>query len=493
MEASGLSSFGDMEEDLVTILDECNNSVNDPWPPTGAPRTPVVPGPSSSARSGCVPLAPPPKRAIDDLDSDEGHHSSLSKALKQCDSGNPQDRVLHSLTAGPNKSPPMLVPHALPAFAPRDEYVKLMFEANLSVAIKLRWLAEVNRAYQLVSSRAEVKMSAVTSRYVYVSRKRLDIVKSAEQGDFLAISLVRQDSPERPRKLPTYLVTRYPVGVDPSLSKEMDGVYTARRFYQDGKPINRIVVTWSLLDPPPPSFEFSFLPCLPACEVRRLVNDRPSCYKCWGVGHISRYCTAAEKCAFCSECHDSRTCPHRAPPPPPPSDDADSSASRPPPPPPAALTAHWRCPRCQEPGVSVWHGCSRRKVTVAQQSTSPPSQRPPPQVKAAPSPLVPSPAVPSPQVLALRSAVEKLQAQCNSLGTRLDSLESRLGARLASIETSLAAQMEAQKVMVNSVASLTEKLESFVARFELCEGPRSPRGPARSSPGSRSSKKHSVR
>ncbi|MPC65205.1 hypothetical protein E2C01_059336 [Portunus trituberculatus] len=97
-----------------------------------------------------------------------------------------------------------------------------MFEGNPPVDVKLRWLAEVNRAFKLERTLAEVKMAAVTSRFVYIARNRPDIVSSAERGDFLALPLTRQDSPEMQRKLPTYLVTRYPVGVDPNLSKELE-------------------------------------------------------------------------------------------------------------------------------------------------------------------------------------------------------------------------------------------------------------------------------
>ena len=189
-------------------------------------------------------------------------------------------------------------------------------------------------------------MSAVTSRFVYVSRKRPDIVTSAVEGKFIALRLTPQDSPERPRKLPSYLITRYPVGVDPALSISMKGIHSARRFYQDGQPISRIVVTWTLQDPPPTSIAFSFLPCLPPCEVRKLDSDRPTCYKCWSVGHISRYCSAQDRCGWCAGGHDSRTCPHRAPTPLP---DTVDPASRPPPPP-AEITANWRCPSLPRTG-----------------------------------------------------------------------------------------------------------------------------------------------
>ena len=239
--------------------------------------------------------------------------------------------------------------------------------------------------------------------------------------------LVRQDSPVRPRKLPSYLVTRYPVGVDPSLSKELDGVYSARRFHQNGKPLSRIVVTWTLPDPPPPTVAFSFLPCLPPCGFSEMRVDQPTCYKCWGVGHISTYCSASEKCAWCAGPHDSRTCQHRGPPPPPPAEDRTATRASPPP---ADVTSNWRCPRCQEPGVNVWHGCSRPQPTAASASVP---ERPP-----HPSPLThavstldsrpaspsPPPASPSPQVLALRSAVEELKKRCAALESRLDAFES---------------------------------------------------------------------
>lgn len=157
-------------------------------------------------------------------------------------------------------------------------------------------------------------MSAVTSRFVYISRRRVDIIDSAVKGAFLSLKLEVQDSIERPRKFPTYLVTRFPVGVDPSLAKELPGVYTARRFHQYGTPISRLVITWSLSDPPPSEFTFSFLPCLPPCELRKMKDEQPWCYKCWGIGHISRYCSApSDKCGWCAGTHDSRTCPHSTP------------------------------------------------------------------------------------------------------------------------------------------------------------------------------------
>ena len=93
------------------------------------------------------------------------------------------------------------------------------------------------------------------------------------------------------RKYPSYLITRYPVGVDPSLALELPGNHFASRDRQKGVPVNRIVVAWSLPDQPPRIFSFSFLPCLPECEFRTIRDDQPSCFRCGRVGHLTRYCS----------------------------------------------------------------------------------------------------------------------------------------------------------------------------------------------------------
>lgn len=74
-------------------------------------------------------------------------------------------------------------------------------------------------------------MAAGTLRFVYTARRRQDIVERVTEGEFLSLVLHVQDSPERPRKYPSYLVTRYPIGVDPSLAMELPGVHSARRFH----------------------------------------------------------------------------------------------------------------------------------------------------------------------------------------------------------------------------------------------------------------------
>ena len=189
---------------------------------------------------------------------------------------------------------PPLTTKPTPAFAPRDDYVKLLFRDNPSVETKLRWLSEINKNFNLDRNLAEVKMFVVTSRFVYICRKRIDIINSVTRGEFLSLFLDAQDSFQRPRKYPTYLLTRYPVCVNPSLAKALYGIHTVKRFIQDGAPISRIVITWSLPDPPPPYITFAFLPSLPSCKVRRMKDEQPWCFRYWGIDHISSYCSRLE-------------------------------------------------------------------------------------------------------------------------------------------------------------------------------------------------------
>lgn len=173
-------------------------------------------------------------------------------------------------------------------------------------------------------------MSAVTSRFVYVSRKREDVIDSMTRGEFLALQLDKQDSLERPRKYSTFLLTRYP----PRLKNYLVFIPLA----------GFIRTVYALIDWLLPGVFLrhhrhlllsSFLPCLPLCELRKMQDEQPWCYKCWGLGHISRYCTASEKFAWCSGAHDSRTCIHRTPP----SAAASTSCQDPPP----KTDAKWKC------------------------------------------------------------------------------------------------------------------------------------------------------
>ena len=61
--------------------------------------------------------------------------------------------------------------------------------------------------------------------------------------------------------------TIYSLATPSMLTQARQRVYSARRFLQDGSPINRIVIVWSLPEPLPSSIYFDFLPCLPACDA----------------------------------------------------------------------------------------------------------------------------------------------------------------------------------------------------------------------------------
>ena len=299
LEVEGASTL----EDDLDLSDNETPTTKDHWPEL--PKLTTQHGNQQSTSSSSS------KRRADDSSSEECH-PPVAKTAKcaplKCVEPAPQPSVSTHCVVPPSHSKPM---PQLPAFAPREDYVRLSFDGNPSTDTKLRWLSAVHKAFQLQRDLAEVKMAAVTSRFVYVSRQRTDILARVQTGEFLSLPLVPHDSPERPRKLPSFILTRYPVEVEPSLAKDYPGVYSARRFFQDGSPIPRIVIVWSHPDPPPATICFDFLIGLPPCEVRKLHNDKPWCYKCWGIGHISKYCTASPRCAWCARGHDTRTCPVR--------------------------------------------------------------------------------------------------------------------------------------------------------------------------------------
>ena len=361
---------------------------------------------------------------------------------------------------------------ALPPFAPRDDYVKLSFEGNPSLEVKLRWLSAVSKAFHLSRDAAEVKMAALTSRFVYVSRRRSDIVERVRSGEFLSLPLLSHDSPERPRKYPHYLLTRYPVDIDHRLAEQYPGVHSSRRFIQNGSPINRIVIVWSLPEQPPPTIAFDFLPLLPPCEVRRLNNDKPWCFRCWGLGHISRYCSASPRCSWCAAAHESKECPDRRVSPP----AAATSTSEPLPPP---DSSRWKCLRCLQPGVTVWHGCGRRRA----QSRDAASVQPPP-----PPRPVPATSSTSPSDAALHKAVTSLQARCAALEDRFASLDATIEGLVtahAATASRVSSLVEAQQAVVESVSTLAERMDAVASRLDrLCGLLPSP---GRSSPGRPSS------
>lgn len=416
--------------------------------------------------------------------SDSNDASSLPapKAAKQGIASVPRDvPSATSSVASPSSAPcisplpsqPAPVP---PAFAPRDDYVKLLFRGSPSVETKLRWLSEVNKGFSLDRSLAEVKMSAVTSRFVYISRSRTDIIDSVTKGEYLSLFLDMQDSPQRSRKFPTYLLTRYPVCVEPSLAMALSGVYKAKRFIQDGEPINRIVITWSLPEPPPPFITFDFLPSLPPCEVRRMKDEQPWCFRCWGLGHISRYCSHPEKCAWCSGQHHSLACPHRTQPPStgpaPVSQDSESTVQGSDTP--TADTSKWKCPRCRQPGVNVWHGCLRRPATSAAPSTSAPPSAPQSAQRASVPPQASSPPVTdaglvAPEVASLKAAVESMTFQCSSYAARFEAIERRMegfASQQAEMNTKVSAMMDALRALSVTVTTLPGRVDSLATHLE---------------------------
>ena len=434
MEYSGSASVAVVEDDLA--LSEDDDGIEH-WPFLESSRQPQ--------HSASI------KRAMNrEPDSSSTPTSPAAKSSRRAETTAHRPATDASLPRLTPQITPLLPPSGVPAFAPRDEYIKLAFKENPNSAVKLRWLNDVTAAFRLDREKAEVKMSAVTSRFVYISRCRRDIIDRVTGGEFLSLHLDIQDSIDRPRKFPTYLITRYPVDVDPSLAKELPGVYTVRRFRQNGTPINRLVITWSLLTPPPPTFEFSFLPCLPPCDLRRMKDEQPWCFNCWGIGHISRYCSALGKCAWCAAGHASRSCPHRTPSTPTaPSASSSttetSSTSEP-------DTSKWKCPRCLMSGVNVWHGCARRSHTDThhpQQQPQVPPPAPPPPPAASPNPPD------SAKIVALHTAVATLQSRCTDFTERFDAIDARFNDLIESFQ-----------VIATSVTALTDRLDVLTSRYE---------------------------
>ena len=471
MEFSGPERCSSLEDDLALSEDEYS-PVTDHWPelperaslPSLAP--PLGKRPFTSSSSTKRPAEDP---ATEDCLPPAAKTAKGAPAVcGESASALPPRGVSPSVLSRPSP--------ALPPFAPRDEYVKFSFDGNPSPEVKLRWLSAVSKAFHLSRDAAEVKMAALTSRFVYVSRRRSDILERVRSGEFLSLPLVPHDSPERPRKYPHYLLTRYPVDVDHRLAEQYPGVYSSRRLVQNGSPINRIVIVWSLPEQPPPSIAFNFLPLLPPCEVRRLHDDKPWCFRCWGLGHISRYCSASPRCGWCAAGHESKECPLRRVPLP----AASTSTSEPPPPP---DSSRWKCLRCLQPGVSVWHGCSRRRAPSRDAASVPPPPPPPP-----PPRPVPTTSSTSPSDAALHKAVTSLQARCAALESRFASLDATIEGLVtahAATASRVSSLVVSYQTVVDSVSKLAERMDAVASRLDkLCGLLPSP---SQSSPGRSSS------
>lgn len=73
-------------------------------------------------------------------------------------------------------------------------------------------------------------MSAVTSRFVSISTCHQDVIDRVMKGEFLALHVETQDSPERSRKFPLYLLTHYLGTIDLSLAKQHPGIHSVLAF-----------------------------------------------------------------------------------------------------------------------------------------------------------------------------------------------------------------------------------------------------------------------
>lgn len=85
------------------------------------------------------------------------------------------------------------LPSILSQATPRNPiiFVKLSVGGHPSMDTKLRWLSVVKRTFQLQRELAEVMMAGVTSRFVYIYRKREDIIDRVKSGiSCLCLSLL---------------------------------------------------------------------------------------------------------------------------------------------------------------------------------------------------------------------------------------------------------------------------------------------------------------
>lgn len=101
--------------------------------------------------------------------------------------------------------PSLPSPH-LPVFVQRDDDAKLSFSGNLFTDAKLRCLSLNSRVFQSQRELAEVKMAAVTSRFVYISRKNQNIIDRVSLVNYcLCLTFLRT----RPTGLPSYILTHF--------------------------------------------------------------------------------------------------------------------------------------------------------------------------------------------------------------------------------------------------------------------------------------------
>ncbi|KAK4316361.1 hypothetical protein Pmani_012490 [Petrolisthes manimaculis] len=190
-----------------------------------------------------------------------------------------------------------------------------------------------------------------------------------------------------------------------------------------------------------------------------------------------------DKCGWCAGSHPSRTCPHRTPSQPT-SNDPLSPSEQPLPTPDKSM---WKCPRCHEHGVSVWHGCTRRSHTASAYAPTVPTLAslppPPPTQHQLTHSLRPTE---SAEIVALRKAVAALESRCTALTARFDTIDARFDSLISQQATTtsrLDTLVEAQQVVIASVASLTERLDAVASQLERVIGlvPAQPPTPGTSS------------
>lgn len=300
----------------------------------------------------------------------------------------PPSRPLVSAASRPSPSVgehPPTTAYSPRAFAPRDKFVRLAFPDHTTTELKVRWIATAHRLLNIDRDKALIRISSYRSPYVYVARSLpTATIQSMLDGEVITLHMKRLDEPVRKRRLPEYLVTRFPKEVDASAAKTLAGVATVRRINDKntGAPLNRIYITWDKPEPPPASYRF------PGTEANitppQIVPANPrvvNCYRCWGYGHIAKNCNSTLRCGWCSEEHRSRDCPKTTEVV---AEDGSCSA-----PTSIAEDTHlpkgpvstkrqrhpeYKCPRCNTPGVTVWHlNCPSTQLASSRSITTAPS------------------------------------------------------------------------------------------------------------------------
>ncbi|MPC75818.1 hypothetical protein E2C01_070215 [Portunus trituberculatus] len=140
MAFSGPATLSELEEDLALSEDESYDGAFPALPRSQGQASPVGHN----------------KRRMDDMltshDESRSPPAKLPKHRKDSDDTQAAPRQLRHLLSldAPLPPPPRFVEQSRPtAFAPREEYVRLLFSGSPSVETKLRWLAEVNRTFNL--------------------------------------------------------------------------------------------------------------------------------------------------------------------------------------------------------------------------------------------------------------------------------------------------------------------------------------------------------